>query len=89
MAALACRVPAADAIAALTAFAAHDHLMMVGHEPQLSAIASILVTGAPNRLRIQLKKGGCVALDFPSGLETGGGELLWIMTQRQLRQLSK
>jgi phosphohistidine phosphatase len=89
MDALACRISPADAVVALKPFAAHDHLMIVGHEPQLSAIASILLTRTPDRLDIQLKKGGCLALDFPVGLEAGRGELLWLMTQRQLRQLSK
>jgi phosphohistidine phosphatase len=89
MKALACRVPAADAVAALTPFAAQNNVMIVGHEPQLRTIASILLTGLSDSLRIQLKKGGCLVLDFPSGAEPGRGELLWIMTQRQLGMLSK
>ncbi|HLW72332.1 MAG TPA: phosphohistidine phosphatase SixA [Candidatus Binataceae bacterium] len=87
--ALACRVASADAITALTPLAAREHVMIVGHEPQLSAVASILLTGSPERLRIQLKKGGCLALDLSSGLEAGRAELLWLLTQRQLRRLRK
>jgi phosphohistidine phosphatase len=87
--ALACRIPPAEAVAALSPLADLDHVMIVGHEPQLSALASLLLTRSPDRLRIQLKKGGCIALEFTSGLEAGRGELLWILTQRQLRRLRK
>jgi phosphohistidine phosphatase len=86
---LAHRFPPAEAAAALSSHRAHANLMVVGHEPQLSELISIFLTGGPEGVPLQLKKGGCAALEFNPGLEPGRGELLWILTQRQLRQLAK
>jgi len=87
--ALAGGVAPAEAIAALVPFARHDNLLIVGHEPQLSAIASILLTGTADALHIRLKKGGCVALELPKRFERASAELRWMMTPRQLRRLRK
>ena len=86
--ALATGVNAADAVAALRAFAKYDDVMIVGHEPQLSSIASILLTGEDS-VRLKLKTGGCIAIDLPARFDRGGGELRWMLTHRQLRQLRK
>jgi phosphohistidine phosphatase len=87
--ALATGVPPADAIAALRAFAKLKHVMIVGHEPQLSAVAAIVMTGSPEGAVMELKKGGCIALHVPSRPDKGGSELLWMLTPRQLRTLRK
>ena len=87
--ALATGVPPADAVAALRAFAKNDHVMIVGHEPQLTAIASIVLTGASDVLQAKLKTGGCIAIDLPARFDRGGGELRWMLTHGQLRQMRK
>lgn len=87
--ALATGVAAADAVTALRPFAKHGEVMIVGHEPQLSAIASILLTGAADTVHMKLKTGGCLAIDLPSRFERGGGELRWMLTHRQLRTMRK
>ncbi len=87
--ALATGVLPAEAASALRPFAKHKHVMIVGHEPQLSAIASLMLTGSADGAKIVLKKGGCIALDVPARAEKGGAELLWILTPRQLRKLRK
>jgi phosphohistidine phosphatase len=87
--ALATGIAATDAVAALRAFSRHDEVMIVGHEPQLSAIASILLTGAGDAAHLKLKTGGCIAIDLPARFERGGGELRWMLTHRQLRQMRK
>ena len=38
-------------------------LALVGHEPQLSALASLLVAGAPEPVRFAMKKGAALALE--------------------------
>ena len=86
---LATGVAATDAIAALRSFARHDNVMIVGHEPQLSSIASILLTGAMDVAHLKLKTGGCIAIDLPTRFERGGGELRWMLTHRQLRTMRK
>jgi phosphohistidine phosphatase len=87
--ALATGIAAADPVSALRAFAKLEHVMIVGHEPQLTAIASILLTGASDVAHFKLKTGGCIALDLPARFERGGGELRWMLTHRQLRQMRK
>ena len=87
--ALATGVPASEAIAALRAFAKQKHVMIVGHEPQLTAIASIMLTGSPEGAKLTLKKGGCIALKMPARPDKGGAEMLWMLAPRQLRNLRK
>ena len=83
-------VAPADAVAALAPFGRDESVMIVGHEPQLSALVSILLTGEPDGMHLRLRKGGCVALDLPAKrIERGAAELLWMMPQRQLRKLRK
>ena len=69
--ALATGVAATDAVTALRAFSKHENVMIVGHEPQLSAVASILLTGASDVVHLKLKTGGCIAIDLPRPLRTG------------------
>lgn len=89
MPALATGVAAADALAALRAFAKHDYVMIVGHEPQLSAIASIVMAGASDIVHVKIKTGGCIAIDLPARFDRGGGELRWMLTHRQMRRMRK
>ena len=82
-------VPPAEAVTALAPFARHDNVLIVGHEPQLSGLVSLLLTGSPDAMHLKLRKGACVALDVPRRFERGGAELRWMLTQRQLRRLRK
>jgi phosphohistidine phosphatase len=86
---LATGVAATEAVAALRAFSKHEDVMIVGHEPQLSAIASILLTGSSDVAHFKLKTGGIIAIDLPARFERGGGELRWMLTHRQLRTMRK
>jgi len=88
-AALSTAVAPAETVAALKPYARHDHLMLVGHEPGLSGIASLLLTGSANSVRFDLKKTGMIALGLPDGIERGGAQLLWVLTPRQLRRMGK
>jgi phosphohistidine phosphatase len=85
---LATGIAPADAVAALAPHGRNDSVMIVGHEPQLSAIVSILLTGELDAMHLRMRKGGCVALELPANrIQPGAAELLWMMTQRQLRKL--
>ena len=87
---LATGVTPGDAVAALAPYGRNDSVMIVGHEPQLSALVSILLTGDRDTIHLRMRKGGCVALGLPaSRIQPGAAELLWMMTQRQLRKLHK
>lgn len=87
--ALSAGVAPAEVIAALSPFARHENVLVVGHEPQLSGLVSMLLTGSSDLVHVRLKKGGCVALELPSRFEPGGAELHWMLTQRQLRKLRR
>jgi len=87
LSALAGGVDPRDALKALTTFADSPRLMIVGHEPQLGKLASLLVAGSPDALQVDLKKAGCIAIAIESWLAAGRGKLLWMMTPRQLRKL--
>lgn len=87
--ALATGVAPQEAIAALRSFAKHRRAMIVGHEPQLSGIASMLLTTSPKGATISLKKGGLIALEVPASPERGAAELLWMLTPRQMRKIGK
>ena len=73
-----------DTSLALKRFMAHDRLLLVGHEPHLSAWIAELVAGRGG-MRCLMKKAGvaCVEVDEvpPS---SGRGTLRWLMTPKQL-----
>ncbi|MGH7813227.1 MAG: phosphohistidine phosphatase SixA [Candidatus Binataceae bacterium] len=81
--------PAASVVAELRAYAKFESVLIVGHEPQLSAIASIALAGSPDAAHLRLKTGACIAIDLPARFERGGGELRWMLTNRQLRKMRK
>ncbi len=61
-------------------------LMLVGHNPTLSDLVSLLVLGATMPLICDLKKGGIAALARRAGA-TGLYELSWVAPPRLLRRL--
>jgi phosphohistidine phosphatase len=79
----------AEIVAALGGVAAEKNALIVGHEPALSRLASLLLTGSTEALRIRLKPGGCIALEMEEGLRRGGAQLRWMLTQRQLRKAGR
>jgi phosphohistidine phosphatase len=63
-------------------------LALVGHEPYLSELASILLTGSPTSLTMAMKKGGVGHLRLEDGLRRGTASLRWLVTPKALRALS-
>lgn len=59
---------------------------LVGHEPDLGRWASWALCGE-GRSFIQFKKGGAALLTFPGLPAAGHGELLWLLTPTQLRDM--
>jgi phosphohistidine phosphatase len=57
---------------------------MVGHEPVLSNLAVALIGGSGG-INLSLKKGGACCVQFKTKATLGSGELLWLLTPRQLR----
>ncbi|HKP59200.1 MAG TPA: phosphohistidine phosphatase SixA [Polyangiales bacterium] len=74
------------ALERLQANATARALMLVGHEPNISALASALLTGDVSAARMPFKPGSVLALEqtLPP---SGRGTLRWFMTPEQLRRL--
>jgi phosphohistidine phosphatase len=64
-----------------------DELMIVGHNPTLSDLVSLLVAGRLQPLICDLKKGGIAALT-PTPGGTGRYEINWVTTPRVIRGLA-
>jgi phosphohistidine phosphatase len=86
--ALASGVAPLESIRALAQKAKRGDLMIVGHEPGLSGIAAALLTGSPDGMAIELKKGGVIALELDR-LAPRRATLLWMGTPRALRRLGR
>lgn len=88
------RLETADALAASRSAASiRDWLkirpeacvMLVGHNPSLSELIGVLLTGGDGPLPLELRKGGIAALSAGIG---GKMELDWFARPRLIRQLS-
>jgi phosphohistidine phosphatase len=64
-----------------------DSVLLVGHEPQLSAIGSLLLAG-DSGLALELGKGGAFKIEVDQ-LQPGTAILDWWLTPRQLRRLGE
>lgn len=63
-----------------------DTIALVGHEPQLSALATYLLTTTSEPI-LELEKGAACAIDLPAAGRAGS--LVWLLTAKQLRALGK
>jgi phosphohistidine phosphatase len=62
-------------------------VLLVGHEPSISQLASELV-GASHSANFAFKKGGCCMITFDGLPSKSPGRLAWWLTPRLLRKLS-
>src|SRR4051794_1357153 len=53
----------------------HGAIALVGHEPPLSRLTSLLCTGDGDALQLEFKKGGVVLVEFDGRVEAGRGTL--------------
>ena len=60
---------------------------LVGHEPNLSQLEGLLLTGREHSVAV-LKKGGAALLESAGAVAPGSGTLLWHLTPGQLRDLA-
>lgn len=64
---------------------AQGTVVLVGHEPAIGRLASRLLAGRGQFVR--LKHGGACLLRFASKAQTRGATLTWLLTPRQFRRL--
>ena len=77
------RTPASAA--AIVAARTERSVAVVGHEPHLSRLASLLCTGSEEELRLELKKGAAAFLGFDGTAEPGTACLHWTVPPKILR----
>jgi phosphohistidine phosphatase len=63
-------------------------LLLVGHEPSLSSLISLLISGAPG-LEIQMKKGGLCKLSTEGLSPSRCARLEWLLHPRQLSMIGR
>jgi phosphohistidine phosphatase len=70
-------------------YAGVESIALIGHQPDLSALVSTIIHSQVGSLSIQLKKGGICCLNVPETVPTLRGDLVWLLTPRQLRLVAK
>lgn len=60
--------------------------LLVGHEPQLSELTSMLLSGT-SKLSVDFRKAGICCLQVGPALKWGQATLHWLLTPKQLRLL--
>jgi phosphohistidine phosphatase len=58
-----------------------DDILLVGHLPHMERLASLLLTGKPDRRSVQFRNGGVVCLEKDGN---GGWSVLWAVTPELL-----
>ena len=61
---------------------------VVGHEPDLSRLVSLLAAGRAADF-VELDKGGACLLSFEGAPRAGGATVRWLLTQPQLRRIAR
>ena len=65
-----------------------DRVLLVGHQPDMSELASFLLTGNHN-LNIEFKKGGLCGIQVASIPPRGPGLLRMLLAPRHMRGMGK
>jgi len=81
--------PGADAtaVAHWLATRREDALMLVGHMPDLSLLASLLTAGIKAE-GLAIKKSGVCCIEFDADVSVGGGSLAWLVAPSLLSRLA-
>jgi phosphohistidine phosphatase len=79
----------------LQRYADETAVMLVGHEPDLSALVGLLIAGTPPA-QVELKKGACARLSLDASSlkakaapDAPAATLLWLMTARALDAIAR
>jgi phosphohistidine phosphatase len=64
-------------------------VVLVGHEPGLGKLASLLALGSGTTGELKLKKAGAAGLKFDGPPRAGSGDLSWLLSRRLLTRLGR
>lgn len=62
-------------------------IVLVGHEPNLSAWLSMALVGVGARISMEFKKGGAACVRFEHTIAPGRATLVWMLPPRVLRSM--
>lgn len=82
---LAALEPDADPAGALAFLAARrgaSRVALVGHEPALHELLSLLLGGSTGGVYLEMKKGGAALVRCEDGVRAGAAQLLWLLPPR-------
>ena len=83
--ALAHLLPGGDPQGVVAALPEDGRVALVGHAPDLGRIASLLLTGDPDRLTVEMRKGSVLTLDVDRSTATAS--LKWLAQPSMLRRI--
>jgi phosphohistidine phosphatase len=63
-----------------------ESVMFIGHMPDLSSLASALISPTPSAA-IEFKKAGACCISFPGKVIAGKGMLEWLLQPKQLKKI--
>lgn len=78
-----------EAVLAWLRRAQESTIALVGHEPWMSELASVALSGEPGRMWFDFKKGAAALIRFDGTPAAGKGLLVWFMPPAALRKLAK
>lgn len=79
--------PTSEALQFLQALTRRESIALVGHEPNLHELASLLLGGDAGSLHLEMRKGSVAALQFRDQVHPGAATLVWLAPPRLLRLL--
>jgi phosphohistidine phosphatase len=80
---------AEDLFAEIKGHAGAEAVALVGHQPDLGSLISRIIQNDGGALSIQLKKGGVCFVNVRETVPTLRGDMMWLLTPKQLRLLAK
>ena len=84
-------IPGGDSTALVNLISSHpqapENVLLVGHEPYLSGLVSLLVAGAEGFV-VELKKGGLCKLTVDQLKHGRCAELSWLLTPKQMELMA-
>ncbi len=76
--------PPAAVLDVLGARAAAERIVLVGHEPVMSGLLSLLLGGSAGAVSLEMKKGGAALVRCDAPPVAGTAELVWLLPPRVL-----
>ncbi|MBI2061079.1 MAG: phosphohistidine phosphatase SixA [Nitrospirae bacterium] len=76
---------ASELLAILAGQNSTARVLLVGHEPDMSRTASVLLSGSPSQVAMVFKKGGLCRIDIAEMPPKGRGVLKFFLAPKQMR----